>query len=87
MDMSDDVRVTEARNGPTYLAYSVSTALLIKLDIINFDLNPVLAEKGIVASEKSHSYSSFAFSYFRTPVTRMSFFHCCHKHGNIQVLG
>ena len=50
----------------------------------NCDLNSVLAEKGVVASGKSHSCKSFAFSCFRTPVTGMSFSRCYRKHDNVQ---
>ena len=42
-------------------------------DVLNRDLNPVLAEKGVVVYGKRRSYSSFAFSCSRTPMTRMSF--------------
>ena len=40
----------------------VCAASLGKLDMINCDLNPALAEKGVVASVKSRLYSSFALS-------------------------
>ena len=48
-------------------------ASLSKLNVTNRDLNPVLAEQGVVASEKSRSNSTFAFSCSRSPVTGMSF--------------
>ena len=58
-------------------------------DVVNHDLNPVLPEIGIVhvASGKSRSYSGFAFSCSRTPVTRTFFFCCCQKHGDVQAFG
>ena len=39
--------------------------------------------KGVEALGKSCSYSSFAFSCSRTPVTATSFSHCCRKHGDV----
>ena len=75
----DHVRMIEAKNSPTYptsVYYSVlqrSQLRSASSDVVNLDLTPVLDEKGIVAFEKSRSYSSFAFSCNRTPVTAMSF--------------
>ena len=68
-----------------WLIYSVLQCSRLRSaspDVVNRDLNPVLAEKGVIASGKSHSYTSFAFSCSRTLVTRTSFSCCCQKHGD-----
>ena len=79
----DHVRVIEAKNCPTYpasyfttLQYSVlqrSRLCSASSDVVNCDPSPVLHEKVIAAFGKSPSYSSFALSCSKTPVTALSF--------------
>ena len=89
----DHVQVIEAKNGLTYTASSFATLLIqcttaftlcsASLGIVNRDPSPVPDEKGVVASGKSRSYSSFAFSCSKSAVIATSFSRCCRKYGNV----